>query len=102
MNDIEDGLFHLDVESQAVQDLIHELVRRKIAVTSTLPVFETFVPYRAQVEPRVLDAMEASSRADYLDLRASVNHNTHNHWADLLAKEMQFERDFVSAGGLLI
>jgi imidazolonepropionase-like amidohydrolase len=98
------SLVPLDVESVPVQDLIGSLVAHHVAVTSTLPVFETFVPHRAPDLARILEALQPSSRADYLDVRAEVNRDLGESpfWRDLLKKEMQFERNFVKAGGVLL
>jgi Amidohydrolase family len=84
--------------------LIRDLVDHHVAVTSTLPVFETYVPLRAPGLTRILEALQPSSRADYLDVRADVNGNQGQWplWPGLLKKEMQFERAFVKAGGLLL
>src|SRR6185503_4756880 len=37
----------LDISSAEVQEMIKDLVAHHVAITSTLPVFETFVPGRA-------------------------------------------------------
>jgi imidazolonepropionase-like amidohydrolase len=95
-------LANLDVESAPVQEMIRDLIQHHVAVTSTLPVFETYVPFRASFEPRVLEALLPASKADYLAIRKQVNENTELPWPVLLKKEMQFERDFVRAGGLLL
>jgi imidazolonepropionase-like amidohydrolase len=97
-----ESIDRLDISSHPVQDLINDLVRHHVALTSTLPVFETLTPFRSPVAPRVLDAMEASARTEYLQTRNSVNHDERSHWPSLLAKEMQFERAFVAAGGTLL
>jgi imidazolonepropionase-like amidohydrolase len=97
------SLAQLDVESIPVQNLIHDLVAHHVAVTSTLPVFETWVPFRAPDLTRILKALQPSSRADYFDARADVNSDSRwRLWTGLLKKEMQFERDFVKEGGLLL
>jgi len=95
-------LAQLDIESAPVQDMIRDLVQHHVAVTSTLPVFETFVPNRPPLAPRVLDAMLPEVRIDFLTRRATIAATTDSPWPVLLKKEMQFERDFVKAGGLLI
>lgn len=66
-------LAHLDVESASVQELIRELVQHHVAITSTLPVFETYVPLRAPSDSRVLESLQPTSRADYLETRVWVN-----------------------------
>lgn len=92
----------LDIESEPVQRMIHTLVERHVAVTSTLPVFEESIPGKPPLELRVLAALSAPARIDYLTIRALVGESTKSNMAVLLQKEMQFERDFVKAGGLLM
>jgi imidazolonepropionase-like amidohydrolase len=93
----------LDVSGAPVQEMIRDLVARKVAVTSTLPVFETFVPGRAPLAARVLDAMTETSKASYLRTRSTISDDAANSpWPALLKKEFQFEHDFAKAGGLLL
>ena len=91
----------LDVESQPVQDVIRKLVDHRVAVTSTLVIFETFVANRPPLQARVMQAMSLPSRADYLAVRTKIAEGS-GSGAMLLKKEMQFEHDFVKAGGLLL
>jgi len=94
----------LDVESQPVQDAIRDLVAHHVAVTSTLPVFETLVGPRPPLESRVLDSLAPESRSDYLATRARLSgfDAASSPEAVVLKKEMQFEHDFAKAGGLLL
>jgi imidazolonepropionase-like amidohydrolase len=93
----------LDVDGAPVQEMIRDLVAHKVAVTSTLPVFETFVPGRAPLTARVLDAMTETSKAAYLRVRSTISDDAANSpWPVLFKKELQFEREFVKAGGLLL
>jgi imidazolonepropionase-like amidohydrolase len=94
----------LDVESQPIQDMVRDLVAHHVAVTSTLPVLETFVGPRPPLEARVLDALAPDWRSDYLITRANRSgfDAATSTSAVLLKKEMQFEHDFVKAGGLLL
>ena len=93
----------LDVASAPVQEMIRDLVAHRVAVTSTLPVFETFVPGRAPVAARVLDAMTEAAKVSYLRVRSTISDDAAtSSWPALFKKEMQFERDFVKAGGLLL
>ncbi len=96
------ALVNLDIGSAPVQEMIADLIRHKVAVTSTLAVFETIVPNRAPLAQRVLDAMLPEARIDYLTRRSQIAATANSPWPVLLAKEMQFERAFVKAGGLLI
>lgn len=95
-------LANLEIESAPVRKLIHDLVVHHVAVTSTLPVFETFIPGRPPLEPRVLDALCPAARIDYLTIRARVGERAHSNAAAAMQKEMQFEREFAKAGGLLL
>jgi hypothetical protein len=80
-----------------------DLVEHHVAITSTPPVFETFVPFRTPSETRVLETLQSASRADYLVARARMNEEGKlSPWTVLLNREMRFERDFVRAGRLLL
>jgi hypothetical protein len=81
--------------------MIRDLVSHHVAVTSTLPVFETFVPRLPPLPQRVLEALAPESRTDYLTARVRTE-RPDNLYAALFQKEMQFERAFVAAGGLLL
>jgi hypothetical protein len=89
-----------EISSPEVQELIHDLIAHKVAVTSTLPVFEASVPLRPPLQQRVLDAMSANARASYLARRARIS-PTSTAGASM-KKEMEFEVAFVKAGGLLL
>ncbi len=95
-------LLKLDVSGPEIQETIRELVGHNVAVTSTLPVFEISVPGRPPLQPRVLDAMAPEIRIAYLTQRARVGERTDSPMAALLKKEMEFEREFAKAGGLLL
>lgn len=93
----------LDLDSGPVQAMIKDLIDHHVAVTSTLPVFETFVPNRPPLESRVLDALLPQAQVDYLATRARVSSSARGAIAGtFFKKEMDFERMFVKAGGLLL
>jgi imidazolonepropionase-like amidohydrolase len=94
----------LSLESEPVQEMIRDLVAHRVAVTSTLPVFETFVGVRPPLDLRVVTALAPDSRSDYLITRARLSgfDGAASPHAVLLKKEMQFEHDFAKAGGLLL
>jgi imidazolonepropionase-like amidohydrolase len=92
----------LSVDSAPIQALIRHLVARHVAVTSTLPVFETFVPGRAPQDARVLDAMLPETRVEYLKSRERIAGLQDSPWPRLFALEMAFEREFVKQGGTLL
>lgn len=104
-----DSLRQLDLNSPPVQGMIRTLVAKNVAVTSTLPVFESssaplaqtgIGSIRALLNPRVLNVMSTDARVRYLQSRARVSPEA--NFVPLLRKTMDFERAFVKAGGLLI
>ncbi len=96
------ALAKLDVNGPEIQGMIRDLVAHHVAITSTLPVFETFVPNRPPLQQRALDALLPEARVDYLATRVRVAERPNNPWPILFKKEMEFERAFVKAGGLLL
>ena len=92
----------LDLASPSVAEMIRELVARKVAITSTLPVFETLVPNRPPLQQRVLDAMTPEARVSYLATRARIAEEANSPWPAAFKKELEFERAFAAAGGLLV
>jgi imidazolonepropionase-like amidohydrolase len=92
----------LKVDGPEIQALIKHLVAKQVAVTSTLPVFETFVPGRAPQDARVLDAMLPQARVEYLKTRERVAAMTDSPWSRAFQLEMAFEHAFVKAGGTLL
>jgi imidazolonepropionase-like amidohydrolase len=104
-------LLKMKVSDAAIQDMIRDLVAHKVAITSTLPVFELFVPDKTPLQQRVLDAMSAEARNQFLENRVQMDLPRHDPktgalnprpWGQGFIMEMQFERAFVKAGGLLI
>jgi imidazolonepropionase-like amidohydrolase len=96
------NLTKLDIDGAPVREMIRDLVARKVAVTSTLAVFEAFLPDRPPLQQRVLDAMTADARTAYLTSRVRSAERKDSPWAAALRKEMQFELAFARAGGLLM
>ncbi|MGJ7918216.1 amidohydrolase family protein, partial [Massilia sp. LXY-6] len=94
----------LEVSSPQVQDLIRELVARKVAITSTLPVFESFVATRPLLSKKQMAMMSAESLRSHLAARAAAAANPARAAKQeaALKKEMAFELAFVRAGGLLL
>src|SRR5713226_2790209 len=102
------SLRQLDLNSDAVKETIRTLVAKKVALTSTLPVFEAGAPLTqsgigaasAVLNPRVLSVMNTDARVRYLTARSRIAADSPT--AVLIRKSMDFERAFVAAGGLLI
>jgi enamidase len=91
----------LDVNSAAVRDLIAELVRRGVAITSTLTIYETFTAGQPSAPAKVLDALLPETRRQYEQRRAAIIQAGDTTNA-VLRKEMQLEKMFADAGGLLV
>jgi hypothetical protein len=94
--------------------MMHTLIAKHVALTSTLPVFE---PNRSTA-PRILDALSPQSRYDFLAAnsgrgrsgaapagsagQAARGGGRAGQSAAVLKKEQEFEHMFVKAGGTLI
>jgi imidazolonepropionase-like amidohydrolase len=91
----------VDVGSPAVQANIREIVRTGAAVVSTLGVYETFMPTRARLNPDAMEMLAPELRAEVEANHAGLVQAGLIVPDRLLQKMMQWERDFVSVGGLL-
>lgn len=101
----EKELANLDAAGPQVEGTIHELVKHHVAVTSTLAVFEESSPNRPSMKflARERDSMMPQAWTSVLEIRALIaEHGAKSIAPILLKKEMQFEREFVAAGGLLM
>ena len=97
------AILPLEVSSGPIFETIRDLVAHHVAVTSTLPVFETLVPGRAPIDERTLNAMLPEARIAYLRSRAEISDGAaKSDWPALFRKEMEFELEFVKQGGLLL
>jgi imidazolonepropionase-like amidohydrolase len=92
----------LDVNGPEIQTTIKTLIVHHVAVTSTLPVFEQFVASRPDEPQRVMDSMSEDARRAYQANRARIAQNHESPWPVMFPKEMEFERAFVKAGGVLL
>ncbi|MGE0121784.1 MAG: amidohydrolase family protein [Vicinamibacterales bacterium] len=91
----------LDPQGLPFQTLVKTLVERRVAVTSTLTVFELNTPGRPM--PPGLDVLVPQLREQYLQNRARVEANAATSiYPRLFPKAMALERAFARAGGLLI
>jgi imidazolonepropionase-like amidohydrolase len=92
----------MDPNGPEAAALIKLLVDHHVAITSTLPVFQSDVPDHLHLQPRVLDAMSPPSREAYLYVRNLELTRPPNNRALLYQHGIQLERKFVAAGGLLL
>ena len=100
----EDLARNVAIDSAPVRDMIQDLVAHHVAVTSTLAVFETFIPNRPPMlkQARAEQALTLDAWVSYLQTRSAIAEENDPLNAVLVQKEMQFERAFVKAGGLLM
>lgn len=93
----------LDPADDAVQALIRDLVARKVAVTSTLAVFETMSAGRPPIGDATLAALGPAMREHVSRAKAATDQQPPSApRTRLFQLEMQFERAFAKAGGLLL
>jgi enamidase len=94
------ALAAVDPNGDVVKSLIAELVKRHVALTSTLTVFETFVPGRPL--PPGLDVLEPQLRAQFEQRHATVASSPRSPYTTLYPKAAALELAFARAGGLLL
>jgi enamidase len=90
----------LDPQGAEIQGLIRELIKRGVAITSTLTVFETFTPGRPA--PPGLDVLAPQFKDAFERRFAANSQNTRSLYSTLFTKAMALELAFAKAGGLLI
>ena len=100
----EDLAKRVEIDSAPVQAMIQTLIAHHVAITSTLAVFEITIPNRPPLsqESRAREAFSPQAWSTYLRRRAAIAEENLPEEAATLKKEMQFERAFVKAGGLLM
>jgi imidazolonepropionase-like amidohydrolase len=86
--------------------LVKLLVDRKVAVTSTLPVFEQSVPLHAPLNPRAMAVLTPEAREAYLYLRnlgaSRATTPRAQAFGEAYKNDLALERQFFLAGGLLL
>jgi imidazolonepropionase-like amidohydrolase len=99
-----DVLLKMDVGQKEIRETIAELVQRQVAITSTLTVIKSYTP-SAMYDERMLPVLTPAMRGIFRQEHAAFTDPTWkvtSTWAALLDKEIEFERAFVAAGGLLM
>jgi len=106
-----DFVSKLDVQSGPVHEMILDLVKHHVAITSTLSVFEVEVPGRPGIQRRVLVALSPDARSAFLDNKVRMADQSRlkriygseiSPMTSAFKKEMEFEYAFVKAGGTLL
>jgi hypothetical protein len=100
--DMRTSLMNVDLNGPEVQQTIKDMVTHKVAMSSTLAVYELSVPDRPPLEDRVLEALAPEAREEYLTTRKETSARAaQSTMSDLFRKAQAFERLFVKSGGLL-
>ncbi|MCG2583498.1 amidohydrolase family protein [Massilia sp. TS11] len=92
----------LPLDSPAMRALQQQLIARKVALTSTLTVFETFAGGRPLAPAGALDLLTPELREGYLRGYSERANAPGNGYTALLPKAMAWEKQFFDAGGLLL
>ena len=90
----------LDQNAEPFKALVKKLVDKKVALTSTLTVFETYTPGRPL--PPGLDVLTPQLKEQFEANYARTAKNTESAYLKLFPKAMALELAFARAGGLLI
>ncbi|MFN8669361.1 MAG: amidohydrolase family protein [Gemmatimonadaceae bacterium] len=93
-------LLALEPTSPEVTSLIAELVKRNVAITSTMTVFETFAPGRPM--PPGIDVLTPQLREQFEQMQANLAKVPRSIYSTALPKGMAMELAFARAGGLLV
>lgn len=94
------SLMKLDVNSEAMKDLMRFLISKKVSITSTLPVFEPYTG-RETFPGDGGDAVVQSVR-DVVEKSYNGNVGKDSAATSLFKKEMAWEKQFVDMGGRLM
>ena len=101
-SDMRDSLLKVDMDGPEVRNTIREMVSNKVAMSSTLAVYELSFPDRPPLEDRVLEALSPEAREEYLSVRKDLSaRSAESTMPELFRRAQAFERAFVAAGGLL-
>ena len=98
-----DGLNALDPDGPEVGALIRKLIDRKVALTSTLTVFETFTAGRPKAPEAALQLLTPPLRESYETAWTRTQASPRGEvYRQFLPKLMRMEKRFREAGGLLL
>ena len=102
-SNMQDSFLDLDMRSDAVQQTFRDMIENDVPMTTTLAIYELYVPGRPDpIDPRTLEAMAPEARDEYLKTRQQIADNAReSRYAEVFRKAMDYEVAFVRAGGLL-
>lgn len=96
-----EALDALDPDGPEITALMKHLIERKVALTSTLTVFETFAAGRPKAPAAALGLLIPQVRAQY-EKRYDEVQGKDTLWKQALPKLMRMEKRFVELGGTLL
>ena len=99
-NAVQASIAQLSPDAAEFKALVADLVKAKVAITSTLTVFETFTPNRPL--PPGLDVLTPELKDQFMRRWESTQRNANSPYATLLPNAMKLEVAFFRAGGLLL
>ena len=90
----------LDEAGAPFKALVSKLVEKRVALTSTLTVFETFTPGRPM--PPGLEVLAPALQENFRRARERVASSAESVYTKLFPKALALERAFARAGGVLL
>jgi imidazolonepropionase-like amidohydrolase len=100
--ELRNSLLKVDMDGPDVRQTIDQMVKNKVAMSSTLAVYELSYPDRPPLEDRVLSALAPEAREEYLAARKEMSQRAaQSTMPEVFRRAQAFERAFVKAGGLL-
>lgn len=99
---VSDSLAAVEAKSPEVKALMKDMIDHHVALTSTLTVFETFVPNRPKAPQGALDLMLPEVRAQYEASWNKVQSSKGRMSPETYLKLARMEKQYADAGGLLL
>ena len=102
-SELDASFIGLDMNSTEVQRTFRAMIDNDVPMTSTLAIYELYVPGRPDpIDPRTLVAMADETREEYLKTRQQIADNAgSSNYAEVFRQAQAYELAFVRAGGLL-
>ena len=96
------GVAQANPTGAEARSVIKLMVDKNVSMTSTLAVFEPFVPGRLANDERTWSMMAPDLRKSYMDVRRQIDSTKTSPFTnDVFKRAMAFEKAFFDAGGLL-
>ncbi|HEY1129435.1 MAG TPA: amidohydrolase family protein [Roseateles sp.] len=92
----------LPVDDPRMAALQHQMISAKVALTSTLTIFETFSYGRPMAPTAALDLLMPQLREQYVARYTAIQRGGPNPYGRIFPKNMVWEKRFHDAGGLLV